>query len=370
MKFEVEQEMFSKFLSSLLGAVPTKTTTPILSHLALQIEGKKLRCVGTDLEIAVSRDTEEIHAVEEGGVTIPAKKFAEVVGVFPVGKIRVSADAKSRVEIRSGKSEVTLTGGSREDYPSIPSVGEEITFSLGADRLARLLDVTTFAAGTDEIRSFLNGANFALEEKTLRVVATDGHRLAFAEEELAKAPKGLGAKTSSVVVPLKALREVRRLLPEKGNIAVTIAGNQAAFSWPGVSIVSRLIAEPFPNYETVVPKKTTKEAEVDGGALASALSRALPIVEAKSNSVRLAFSSKALRVSAEASEVGTFKEDVPVSYKGDNLEIAFNARFLLDYLRTIPDAPLRIELNEAANPAVLKCGEKSKDFYVVMPMRV
>lgn len=371
MKFEVAQEMFAKFLSSVLGAVPAKTTTPILSHLVLEVVEKRLRCVATDLEIAVTRETEEISAAEEGAVTIPAKKLSEVVGVLPSGKVRFSADAKSRVEIRAGKTEILLTGGSREAYPSIPAVGEEVTFPIPAENLAALLDATIFAAGSEEIRTFLNGANFHLEEKNFRVVATDGHRLAFAEEELPKVPKGLsGKKTASVVVPFKALREVRRLLPAEGKVIVTIAGNQAAFAWPGVSIVSRLIAEPFPNYEAVIPKKTTKTATLEASALSRSLHRALPIADGRSGLVRLAFGAKALRVTSETSDIGAFKEDLPLEYEGDPLEIAFNAHYLIDYLRTVPEGEVRIELSETANPALLRPGKKSKNFYVVMPMRI
>lgn len=370
MKIEVVQEFFAKILASTLGAVPVKSTTPVLSHVALEADGGNLRILGTDLEMSIVRETKEVRIDAEGSVTVPAKKLFEIVGAFPPGPLCISADEKHKVSIRSGKSEATLTGGLREDFPTIPAVGDETVFSLPADRLALLLERTTFAAGSEEVRTFLNGANFSTSGKTLRVVATDGHRLAFAEETLGKAVKG--KKEADVVVPLKALRELRRILPEEGDVDVSISGNQIAFSMPGATLSSRLIAEPFPNYQAVIPKKTTSTARLDAADFAQALVRALPIAEDKSGSVRLSFSDKGVRVTAESSEIGTFKDEVPASLQGNAVEIAFNAKYLLDYLRVLAEGEVEVRFTESTNPAILRRANADEDgsFYVVMPMRI
>ncbi|GIV01069.1 MAG: DNA polymerase III subunit beta [Actinomycetota bacterium] len=374
MKFEIDREVFGRVVASVVGAVPAKSATPILTHLVLDVEDGVLRLTGTDLEISVVRSTREIEKSQDGGFTVPARKLGEVIGVLRGDKIRVSSNDQNRLEIRSGKQEYSLAGTPRDSFPSLPTVPEEFVCALPAARLSTLLSRTTFAAGTDEVRAFLNGANFHVRKKVLRVVATDGHRLAFAEGALLRAPKG--DKERSVVVPQKALRELSKILPEEGEVEFVLGGNQVAFRIPDAHLTSRLIAEPFPNYESVIPKKATRTVRVDGPSLEASLQAALPIAETKNGAVVLGFEKNAIRVTAESSEYGSYKDELPAALEGDPIKISFNARYLLDYLRVVPPGELAIELTEESDPAVLRApkaeGEDEgilSSFYVVMPMR-
>jgi DNA polymerase-3 subunit beta len=367
MKFTITRESLQEGLVSVAASVPNKTTLPVLSNILVEASPDGVRLSGTDLDIAVSTVV-PAEVDEEGAVTLPAKKLVEIVRELPSAAVRFTAAGEQRVQLECGRSKFKLLGIPKEEFPSFPPVDFADSWTVTSSDLQKLINHVAFAASTEESRPILNGVLWELRADHMRMVATNGHRLARMD-----VPISSGSASSDLIVPPKALEQVRRLFGPSDEIEIARSDNHLGFRCGSTLVFTRLIEGPYPNYEQVIPKENDKQATVDKQTLTSALRRVGVVASDQTHRVRLGFGAGTLAFSVSTPDLGEAQDEIVISYGGDELEIGFNANYLLDILKYMPTdevcltfkAPERaatIEPAEWDDPAAYLC--------LVMPLRL
>jgi DNA polymerase-3 subunit beta len=334
-------------------AVSGRSTLPILSHILIQAEGDGLRLIATDLELGIScRIKAQIQ--EGGALTAPARTLTEVLGNLPdKSDVALSVDKSHTVRVHCERSDYKILGLPAEDYPRLPEVKDTVGFSVPQARLKEMIRHTLFAVSTDETRAILTGIYMVFDGETLKFVATDTHRLAI---KTAVIKDGHGSQNA--IVPARAMNELTRQLSDsEGDVRITLSPNQVRFELPGedeVQIVSRLIEGQFPNYQRVVPSEFHKKLSIQTQPLLRAVRRASIVARDSANRVVLRTEDDRLVLTAENQMVGSAYEEVEVAREGDDVEIAFNAKYLLDVLNVLEEDGLHLELTEPLKPGVLR----------------
>ena len=335
-------------------AVSGRNALPILSHIMVQGEGDYLRLIATDLELGIScRVRAQIQ--EGGALTAPARTLTEVLGnLADKSDVALSVDKSHTVRVHCDRSDYKILGLPAEEYPKLPEVRDAVAFSIPQAQLKEMIRHTSFAVSTDETRAILTGIYMVFDGETLKFVATDTHRLAVKE---AKVKDGRGSQNA--VVPSRAMNELTRLLSDsEGDVKVTLSNNQVQFVLPGeeeVQIVSRLIEGQFPNYQRVIPAGFQKKLTVQTMPLLRAVRRASIVARENAQRVILRTDDDKLVLTAESQMVGNAYEEIEATRTGDDVEIAFNAKYLLDVLAVLdPDSSLNLELTEPLKPGVLR----------------
>jgi len=333
-------------------AVSGRSSLPILSHILLQSEDNALRLIATDLELGISC---RIPAnIEEGGaLTAPARTLTEVLANLPESDVALSVDKSHTVRVHCDRSDYKILGLPAEEYPKLPEVKDAVAFSIPQARLKEMIRHTLFAVSTDETRPILTGILMVFDGETLKFVSTDTHRLAV-KTATVKDARG----SQNAIVPARAMNELTRLLTDsEGDVQVTLSSNQVCFALPGeddVQIVSRLIEGQFPNYQRVIPAEFHKKLTIPTQPLLRAVRRASIVARENANRVILRTEEDKLVLTAESQMVGNAYEEVEVAREGDDVEIAFNAKYLLDVLSVIEEELLHLELTEPLKPGVLR----------------
>src|ERR1051325_5315277 len=268
MKFTITREKLQEGLAAVAAAIPAKTTLPVLANVLVESskQGGGLRLSGTDLDIAVTT-TVPAEVEAEGAVTLPAKKLVDIARELPSGPVRITAAGESRVGIECGRSKFKLLGLPREEFPSFPAVKFDGAWKAAAGVVHKLVGHVAFAASTEESRPILNGVLWELRPDHMRMVATNGHRLAKMDVP------AKGGSTADLIVPPKALEQIRRLFAAEEALEIARSDNHIGFRAGGTLVFSRLIEGPYPNYEQVIPRENDKVATVDKAAMAAALRR-------------------------------------------------------------------------------------------------
>ena len=335
-------------------AVSGRNALPILSHIMVQAEDNYLRLIATDLELGIScRVPAQIQ--EGGGLTAPSRTLTEVLGNLPdKSDVALSVDKSHTVRVHCEKSDYKILGLPAEEYPKLPEVRDAVAFRIPQSQLKEMIRHTSFAVSTDETRAILTGIYMVFDGETLKFVATDTHRLAVKE---AKVKEGRGSQNA--VVPSRCMNELTRLLGDsEGDVLVTLSNNQVQFVLPGesqVQIVSRLIEGQFPNYQRVIPAAFQKKLTVQTTPLLRAVRRASIVARENAQRVILRSEGDKLVLTAESQMVGNAYEEVEAQREGEDVEIAFNAKYLLDVLAVLdPDSSLHLELTEALKPGVVR----------------
>src|SRR5437588_260722 len=284
MKFTITREQLQEGLAAVAAAIPAKTTLPVLANVLVEASKQSggLRLSGTDLDIAVST-TVPAEVDADGAVTLPAKKLVDIARELPSGPVRVTAAGEARVSIESGRSKFKLLGLPREEYPSFPAVKFEKAWKAAAGVVHKLVGHVAFAASTEESRPILNGGRWELRPDRMRMVATNGHRLAKMDVP------ATGGSTADLIVPPKALEQIRRLYPGDAEIELAKSDNHIGFRAGGTLVFSRLIEGPYPNYEQVIPRENDKQATIDKLAMAAALRRMSVVASDQTHRIRLVF---------------------------------------------------------------------------------
>ena len=335
-------------------AVSGRNALPILSHIMVQAEDNYLRLIATDLELGIScRVNAQIQ--EGGALTAPSRTLTEVLGnLSDKSDVALSVDKSHTVRVHCDRSDYKILGLPAEEYPKLPEVRDAVAFSLPQSQLKEMIRHTSFAVSTDETRAILTGIYMVFDGETLKFVATDTHRLAVKE---AKVKDGRGSQNA--VVPSRCMNELTRLLGDgEGDVRVTLSNNQVQFVLPGekqVQIVSRLIEGQFPNYQRVIPATYQKKLTVQASPLLRAVRRASIVARENAQRVILRSEDDKLVLTAESQMVGNAYEEVEATRQGDDVEIAFNAKYLLDVLAVLdPESMLTLELTEPLKPGVLR----------------
>jgi DNA polymerase-3 subunit beta len=367
MKFTITRESLQEGLVSVAASVPTKTTLPVLSNILVEASPDGVRLSGTDLDIAVSTVV-PAEVDEEGAVTLPAKKLVEIVRELPSAAVRLTAAGEQRVQLECGRSKFKLLGIPKEEFPSFPPVDFTDSWTVTSSDLQKLINHVAFAASTEESRPILNGVLWELRADHMRMVATNGHRLARMD-----VPISSGNASSDLIVPPKALEQVRRLFGPADEIEIARSDNHLGFRCGSTLVFTRLIEGPYPNYEQVIPKENDKEATIEKHALTSALRRVGVVASDQTHRVRLGFGPGTLTFSVSTPDLGEAQDEIAVSYGGEELEIGFNANYLLDILKYMPTDEVKLTFKAPERAATIEPAEwddPAAYLCLVMPLRL
>ena len=366
MKLTIGQEEFIKGLQAVQNVVSTRTTLPILSNVLLNAVGDRLTLTATDLDVTISK-TVEAKVEIDGSFTMPVKKLLSIAR--EVGGSQIEMDvSKNQCSIKSGTSAYRVNGLPAEEFPPIPNFSGQTTIQMPQDTVKTMLRRTSFAVSTDENRYVLNGLYLSFKENKLTMVATDGRRLALAEEDVELQDDN----PLEVIVPTKAIQELSRLLGDKGDVEIQITENQVSFGLKendgtGSLIVSKLVEGAYPNYKQVIPAESKHRVTLDKEELFHALRRAEIMTSEKANSVKLTFSENNLTFTANSPEVGESRETMAIKYDGEETSIAFNPQFFIDPLKALDEDEVYFEFTDQLSPGVVKVNHPF--LYVIMPMR-
>ncbi|MBI5235488.1 MAG: DNA polymerase III subunit beta [Deltaproteobacteria bacterium] len=367
MKLQIKKSDFVRLLQRIQGIVATRNTMPILANVLLDCSKTRLTAIATDLEVFI-KDSIEADISEEGAITINAKKLFDMIKELPMETISV-ASHDDKVLIKSGKSRVNLLGLPAKDFPPFPTIDETKLSAFDKDILKEMIDKTAFAVSTDETRYNINGFLLEKDDKgMLRMVATDGHRLALVEKKDSTA--FLGDEKKGVLLPKKGVNEIRRLLDEEGEFNIHVTQKNATIKKDAAMINTRLLEGEFPDYKKVIPKDNDKEIIVNRDSLLSSLKRVSIISSDKIRGVKFAFKKNVLTISSSSQELGDATDEVDIDYNGEDIEIAFNARYFIDALEAITEENARIKLKDQLSPGIIRPAIADGDVYVVMPMRI
>jgi len=367
MKISIERSDLLKALSHVQSVVERRNTIPILSNVLMTAHDNAITFVATDLDIEISEDC-PVNVDAPGDITAPAHTLYDIVRKLPDGaQISIQVGADGRLEINAGRSHFTLPLLPPGDFPKMTADGFTHNFTLKAPELRRLIDKTKFAISTEETRYYLNGIYLHAHDGVLRTVATDGHRLALAEMNIPEGASGL----PGIIIPRKTIAEVRRLIDNgEANIGISVSDAKIRFTYGSAIMTSKLIDGTFPDYDRVIPKNNTKELVIDNKVFSDAVDRVATISAEKSRSVKLSLTKDTLALTVNNPEHGNANEDLMVDYGADDLEIGFNAKYLLDVAGQIEGRDATFYLDGPASPALVKDSEDPSSLYVLMPLRV
>jgi DNA polymerase-3 subunit beta len=368
MNLTISKEQIINGLQAVQNVVSMRTTLPILSNVLMRAEGDRLGFTATDLDVTISCAV-EATIKKPGASTVPVKRLFGIVRELTNSDIDLAVDDKNVCSIQSGASFYKIHGLSADEFPPLPQFKEEKKVVLPQETVKGMMRKTSFAISTDESRYVLNGIFISLKDHKMTMVATDGRRLALVDEEVDVAEQSQG----EFIVPAKTVAELNRLLTDKGEVEVRYAENQASFTLKdekgsSVLIITKLIEGNYPNYRQVIPAETRERVTLAREEFLHALRRAEIMTSEKSNSVKLNFGKNRLEITANSPEVGEAKESLAVNYKGADMAIAFNPKYVIDPLNALGNDEVFLELIDELSPGVLKIN--GPFLYVVMPMRL
>lgn len=377
MNIAVKKEPFRKVVSCTTRATASKAIQPILNNLLLSCSDGSLTVSATDLDLAIECKL-PADVTEPGKVTLPAKKLDEIVNKAPGDEVNISIDKNLLTKIFSDRSKYQINGVSPEDFPEVTQkVEKQEQYSINQEELLRAISLTSFATSKFESTSILSGANFEVIGNRFEIGATDGSRLARYKGELDDKTNDKRAKQSAVI-PGRALAELERLITsfkdESQKVNFYFSVGQIVFKSSDFTLSTRLHSGTFPAYDKLIPEKMPHKAAFKREDLLGALERVAVLANERTNVIRLTFKegSDTVKLSATSPDYGNATDEIDVDYKGDDLEIAFNYKYLSEALRSLQTDKILLELESSLSPIILKIDEKvSYDYtYLVMPVQL
>ena len=376
MKFSCAQPEFNSQFSLVSRAVPTRPSKPVLGNVLVTADStaQTVTLVGFDETLGI-QTTFAAQVDESGALTLPAKLLGDIVSRLPNEDIDFSEDNDDPVVTLScSAGRYQVRGLSAEDYPNLPEIESTDIVKISADALIEGLRGSLFATSSDETKQVLTGVHLTAMDASLEFAATDGHRLAVVDtiDETGASTPDLEMK---VTIPGKALRELERILqayPSSEPVALKLDETQVVFDLGRQRITTRLLDGQYPNYNQLIPKQFERQLTLDRKQFVSSLERIGVIADQRNNIVKLTISNtqQSLALSVEAQEVGSGLENLPAQVTGDDLDIAFNVRYLLEGLKALPTSEIQIQCNTATSPSVLKPLGGTKITYLVMPVQI
>lgn len=374
MKLSIARDELLTGLQRVQGVVEKRNTMPVLSNVLLEAKTEGLEIVATDLEIMM-RGFYKASVKEPGAVTLSARKLYEILKELRDGEVSLTVGEGSWVTIQAGKSHFKVVGLPSTDYPALPKIDREGLTPLEGAGLLELIRKTLFAVGDNDARYILNGLLVTLvsadSKTTLRLVGTDGHRLAVAEQEVSGGGSKDQPREIKAIIPKKAAHEMRRLLEEgDGEPLIGFAKNLMIFRKSGLLLTSRLMEGNYPNYQQVLPKEQAKHAVADKAELEGAIRRVAVLARDKSSAVKMTFSSGSLALFSSSPDYGEATEEIPIRYSGDTISTGFNARYVLDVLSVIDGESVTLQMENPLSPCLIRQPGNPGFRCVVMPVKV
>jgi DNA polymerase-3 subunit beta len=372
MEFTVSKNDLVRELGLSQGVVEKKTTIPILSNVLIEAQGDRIILTATDLELGI-RCSCPAKVKKEGAGTVPARKLLDYTRLLPDVDLSMKFLENHWANITCGRSRTKMAGMSRESFPELPQMPETIS-EIPVKLLSSMISRTSFAISMEESRFTLNGALLLLGGDGMTMVATDGHRLAYVQSPMDT--NGASAKGFRALIPKKAMGEIVKLAEESGpDSKVIFAGdeNHLFFRFGERLLITRKLTGNFPDYERVLPKDNTNIVKLRKDEIRSAIERVSQFADERSRAIRVQFGQGEVKIFSSSVETGESEESVPTEYAGPDLEIGFNAQYLLDFLRALAQEEVAFALKDQKSAGEMRpAGEETKDHYryVVMPMRI
>ncbi|MDO8953853.1 MAG: DNA polymerase III subunit beta [Gammaproteobacteria bacterium] len=367
MKFVIQRETLLKPLQAIIGVVEKRHTMAVLANILIDVKGQELRLTATDLEIEMISMVSLSQPAEDGVITVPARKILDICRSLPDSAlVEISSESANKVTVKSGRSRFSLASLPAENFPSIDGNIGETHVKVSQKAFSGLLKHTYFAMAQQDVRYFLNGMLLEVSEHNLRAVATDGHRLAMANETVHGS-----VGVTQVIIPRKAIVELMRLMePTDELIELTMGTSHIRAVLPQFTFTSKLLDGRYPDYNRVIPSPGANILLASKDILKSALSRTAILSNEKYRGVRLQFEEKLLKLMANNPEQEEAQDELEVNYTGKDLEIGFNVSYLLDVLNAIDGEAVKISLANANSSALIHDRDNDKNVYVVMPIRL
>jgi DNA polymerase-3 subunit beta len=369
MKFIIGKAEFLKTLQRVQGIVEKRNTMPILSNVLLEADQDRVNILATDLEVFI-KDSSGADIKDNGTVTVNARKLFEIVKELPDEIVDVSANRECKVTIKGGKARFNIMGLSSKDFPVFPAMDDSKLSKVERETLSDMVDKTAFAVSLDETRYNINGFLLEKEDSKIRMVATDGHRLALIEK---KDDIGFNVgEKKSVLLPRKGMMEIRRLLDEEATdgFLLGITEKNAVMKKDQTHINIRLLEGEFPDYKKVIPAENDKDVILDRLTLLASLKRVSILSSDKIKGVKFNLSSGRLVLTSSSPDIGDATEEIDAEFKGEELEIAFNARYMIDMLEAIDDEKVKLRLRDSLSPGIISAADTGDYTYIIMPMRL
>jgi len=354
-------------LAAVSGIIERRHTLPILSNVLIDCGVGALSFLATDIEIQITSRAALETSGEARSVTVGARKLVDILRALPESAEVTLQQQDKRLLVKAGKSRFVLQTLAAEDFPRLAKpAGDVARFSLQQKELRRLLGLVQYSMAQQDIRYYLNGLLMVVEDKTLKLIATDGHRLAFASMALeSKLPR------QEVIVPRKTVLELAKLLSDSdAEVRIELSSAQASFAFGAVELVSKLIDGKFPDYTRVIPVGHKNQLTIGRDVLRQALMRAAILSNEKFRGVRWVLTDGSLKIVSSNTEQEEAEETLEVAYKGDALDIGFNVNYLLDVLNNVGGSEVECRFGDAASSALLSFPSEAEFKYVVMPMRI
>ena len=371
MKFKISRSNFFKTLSHLQGVVDKKNSLPILANILIEAKDNQLQLSSTDMDISIIEKI-DCNVVEDGSITINSQILYDVVRkIDDNGEIEIISNNGKLLSLRANGSRFSLACLPKEDYPIIEKDNSGININLNSKILFKLIDKTKFAISNEETRYFLNGLYFNVTNENnkniVTLVGTDGHRLAKFSHEI----DGKIDIISGVIIPKKTIYELSKLLSEIDiDINISISATKIVFIINNIIFISKLIDGSFPDYNRVIPKDNNNILKINRDKLLSAIDRVSTIANEKSPVIKFKLLENVLNLNTVNSESSTASEDMSVNYDGDEIEIGFNSKYIMDIVNNLEDNEISINLKDNTAPIVAQENSNTNLVYVLMPMRV
>lgn len=362
MRFKIAKGILLNGIQKVQNIVTPKAALPILSNILIETQGDKVQLTATDLDVGISCVISG-DIQEQGAITIPAKRFSDIIKELPSDNVEITTKKNNLVIIKTESCEFKVMGLAREEFPKLPEFKDKEVLKLDQASLKEMLALTCFAVSADETRYILNGILFKLYKNSLTLVATDGKRLAVIEKKLASASE----KELSIIVPIKTIHELNRSLQEDQELSLVLGVNQALFDLGGVVIISRLIEGEFPDYRQVIPASSENKMKVGREEFLLAVKRAALLATPDYQAVKLEFFKNKLVVSKSTPDIGESREEVAMEYPGRETVIGFNPNYLVDVLKNLTQDKVEFEVTDSEKPGVFRT---EGYVYIVLPMRL
>src|SRR5437763_6949726 len=354
-------------LAAVSGIIERRHTLPILSNVLIDSTSEAISFLATDIEIQISARTGLATSKDSRSLTVGARKLLDILRALPENTEVSLQPQDKRLLLKAGRSRFTLQTLPAEDFPKLAkATGEATRFTLPQKALRRLLGLVQYAMAQQDIRYYLNGLLMVVDGGELKLVATDGHRLAFSSLELpASLPR------HEAIVPRKTVLELTKLLTDTDDeVRIELSATQAGFSFGAIDLVSKLVDGKFPDYTRVIPAEHKNRLRTQREPLRQALQRAAILSNEKFRGVRWVLSDGSLKIISSNADQEEAQEELEVGYGGEPLDIGFNVNYLLDVLNNVPGAELECAFGDAASSALISYASEQGFKYVVMPMRI
>lgn len=366
MKFKCNQKDLAEVINIVQKAVSSKTTLPILKGILVEASEQSIKMTGNDLNIGIESQL-KAEVLESGSIVISSRLFGDIIRKLPNEEITIETDAQNNVLISCLHSNFNLVGQPALEFPELPEVEDINSFAMSQNLFRNMIRQTSFAASQDETRPILTGSLIEIDQGMMSMVAIDGYRLALRKAFVQT------DQTGKAVVPSKTLNELGKIISgteEDQDVKIAITDKHILFELEGIKIVSRLLEGEFIKYTQIIPQEFKSRLNVNTSSLLNSIERASLLArEGKNSSIKFTIQDDFLTIRSNV-EVGSAKEDVAIQLEGDDLEIGFNPKYLVDALKVIDSDEISIELTTSVSPCIMKPNDNENYIYLVLPVRM